>query len=145
MKSCLVLFYSTYLTAAKKYLNDSNINFLRCLRSSSPFQKFCFSGNPDDQDKSDILENKEFNFLSGKIGSAWKRFARQFDIEDNKIVDFTKNCKREKDGCFQVFRELTARYGLVKWKPIEMALQELELDQIISNYKSWTQHTHENT
>ena len=92
-----------------------------------------FSGNPGDEDKS--LQEPHFNFLSTEIGPTWKRFARQFDIEDNKIVEITKSCNRDQDGCFKVFKELERRDGSVKWKPIEMALQELELVNIISKYQ----------
>ena len=92
-----------------------------------------FSGNPGDEDNS--LQKPHFNFLSTEIGPTWKRFARQFDIEDNKIVEITKKYSRDLDGCYMVFEELERRDGSVKWKPIEMALQELELVNIISKYQ----------
>ena len=99
--------------------------------------KFYFLGNPDDEDSSDSLQKKDFNFLSKEIGLYWKRFARQFNIEDNKVEDIANKSSRFKDKCYYVFLELTAHYGLVKWKLIEMALQELELVSTISNYLSW--------
>ena len=101
------------------------------------FPKFYFSGNPDDEDGNDGLQKKDFNFLSNKIGSTWKRLARQFDIEDYKVIEITNNSSRFQDKCYNVFLELAARYGSVKWKPIKMALQELELGWIIPKYLSW--------
>ena len=108
-----------------------------------PLTKFYFSGNPDDADKSNALTNRDFTSLSEKIGGDWKRFARQFNIEDNKIADITKKSDRELDGCFQVFRGLEARDGSVKWKPIKMALEELALDRVISEYLSEKQRSNE--
>ena len=110
-----------------------------------PFsQNFNFSGNLDIGD-SYALKKRDFHFLSKEIGSTWKRFARQFDIEDRKIVDITNHFSWDRDRCYIVFRELTVRYGSVKWKPIEMALQELGLDQIIRMYLSWKQDAHKNS
>ena len=100
------------------------------------FPKFYFSGNPDDEDSNDGLQKKDFNFLSKEIGSTWKRFARQFDIEDYKVIEITNKSSRLRDKCYDVFLELAARYGSVKWKPIKMALQELELVPIIRKYLS---------
>ena len=94
-----------------------------------------FSGNPGDEDKSNSLQNLRFNFLLAEIGPTWKRFTRQFNIEDNKIVEITKSSCWYLDGCYNVFHELKRRYGSVKWKPIEMALQELELVNTISKYQ----------
>ena len=100
------------------------------------FPKFYFSGNPDDEDSNDGLQKKDFNFLSKEIGSTWKRFARQFDIEDYKVIEITNKSSRLQDKCYNVFMDLKARYGSVKWKPIKMALQELELVPIIRKYLS---------
>lgn len=82
-------------------------------------------------------------FLSKEIGGNWKRFARQFNIEDDKVDHIANTVIRHQDRCFKVFHELTRRDGSVKWKPIEMALQELGLMSTISNYLSWKKRTHE--
>lgn len=120
----------------KQCLDDSNFSFLRCLKSFTPFPDFFFfSENLDDEDRSD-LQKRDFNFLSKEIGSAWKRFGRQFNIEDYEIVNITNKSSQVHDRCFNVFMDLKARYGSVKWKPIEMALQKLGLVSAISNYLS---------
>lgn len=95
---------------------------------------FYLSGNPNDEDKSATLQTEHFDSLSRHIGDRWKRFARQFDIPDHKIVNITNQCNGEHNRCYQVFLELEANHGLVKWKMVETALQELELIQIISEY-----------
>ena len=120
-------------------MNDSNFSFLICLRSFTPFLDFLylFSGNAADEDSSDDLQKRDFNFLSKEIGSDWKRFARQFNIEDYKISNIKNKSTEVHDRCFNVFKELARRYGSVKWKPIEMALKELGLKLAVTNYLSW--------
>ena len=97
-------------------LDDSNFSFLRSSGSLLLFLKCYFLGNPDDEDSSDSLQKKDFNFLSKRIGPDWKRFARQFNIEDNKVSDITNKSSRCQDRCYDVFNELSAHYGSVKWK-----------------------------
>ena len=116
--------------------HDPNFTFLMYLRCFRYYLKFYLSGNPNDEDKSATLQKKDFNFLSKLIGDRWKRFARQFDIPDQKIVDITNQYNGEFNRCYQAFLALEAIHGLVQWKMIEMALKELGLKQVISEYSN---------
>ena len=106
------------------------------------FEKFLyFSGNhddddddDDDDDKIDTLTPKDFRFLSVRIESNWKRFARQLLIEEYKIDDIADKKDRGQDRCFKVFNELMKREGSVDEKPIKMALKEIKLDMVISEF-----------
>ena len=83
-------------------------------------------------------------FLSEEIGRHWKRFARQFNIEDDKVDHIANTDSRYEDKFFKVFDELTRRDGSVKWKPIENALRELRLNATIFKCLSWKNRTHKN-
>ena len=108
------------------------------------FPKFYFSGNHfDDDDQINALTQDDFLFLSEKIESNLKRFARQLLIEEHKIVNLEKSV-RGKDGCFEVFSELEQNKGSVDWMSINMALKEIELHRAIFEFLSIKQRTHKN-
>ena len=84
-----------------------------------------------------ILLNS-FNIFYPLAKTMLGRFkGRQFKAEDYEIVNITNKSSQVHDRCFDVFMELKARCGLVKWKPIEMASQKLGLVFTISNYLLW--------
>ena len=87
---------------------------------------------------------RDLHFLSVHIGRRWKRFARQFNIEDDKVDHIANTDSQCQDKCFKVFDELTRRDGSVKWKPIENALRELRLMSTILEYLSRKNPTHKN-
>ena len=115
-------------------MGDSNFTFLMRFSKFYILPKFFVSENRDDEDKSATLQKKHFNSLSQCIGDRWKRFARQFNIPDQKVVDITNEYNREYDRCYKVFLVLEADHGMVKWKMVETALKEIKLNEIISEY-----------
>lgn len=119
------------------YISVNSVSTFEC--ASKVFfycQIFHSAGNSDNEDTSAPLTKKDFNFLSKHIGDRWKRFARQLNIPDQKVINITCNNKGESNRCYKVFRELEENHGLVKGKMVKMALQELELNEIISKYAS---------
>ena len=71
--------------------------------------------------------------ISQKVGREWKRFARNFDIEDEVIdgIDEDGDLPTFRDKCHQVFKKLEVG-RVVKWNLIKEALDEIGKSNIIT-------------
>ena len=74
----------------------------------------------------------------------WKRFARHVNIKDNEIDEIiASKFDRNEDKCYKVFNELKRKHGLVKWKLVEITMQELGLNQKVSEFILYKQRANE--
>ena len=74
--------------------------------------------------------------ISLKVGREWKRFARNFDIEDEVIDDIDEDgdLPTLQDKCHQVFKKLEED-KVVKWNLVKEALDEIGKRNIITEFE----------
>lgn len=129
-------------------MNHSNFIFRKCFKCFQSafilFSNLYFSGYDVDEDKIYELKNEDFLFLSTKIESNWKRFARQLNIKDTVVTNIGRKCSRDKDGFYNLFENLKARDGSVKVNQIKMVCEEIGVSQEVLEYLTEKQRAHEN-
>lgn len=113
---------------------NSNLKFCGMFNVLLLLPKFFLLGC-EDKDASQILTDKDFVFLSKNIGKNWKRFARHVNVGDNEIDEIEVDTVRNQDKCLKVFKELERKQKSVNWTFIKKALQEIELHQLIAEFK----------
>lgn len=74
--------------------------------------------------------------ISQKVGKEWKRFARNFDIEDEVLDDIDENgdLATLQDKCREVFQKLEAEKA-VKWNLVKEALDEIGKRNVITEFE----------
>ena len=82
------------------------------------------------------LSSKMRLFISQKVGKEWKRFARNFDIEDEVIDDIEEDADLPtlQDKCHQVLKKLEVD-KVVKWNLVKEALHEIGKRNIITEFE----------
>lgn len=74
--------------------------------------------------------------ISQKVGKDWKRFARNFDIEDEVVDEIDEDgvLPTLQDKCHQVFKKLEVD-KVVKWNLVKEALHEIGKRNIITEFE----------
>ena len=77
-------------------------------------------------------------YISQRVCREWKRFARNFDIEDEVIDDIEESggLTNLQDKCLQVFKKLEVDKA-VKWNLVKEVLHEIGKLNVIAEFEEW--------
>ena len=75
-------------------------------------------------------------YISQKVGTKWKRLARNLEVEDEAIdtIDENKDNTNSVNKCMAVIAD-SSKYEELKWNQIKDALIEIGLDNVVSGFE----------